>query len=302
MRPRPQDCRWAQPICGPFYQEENIYHGPGRFEDTPDAFSLALEEHHSSWYQFETSDSGWLQFSIVPDGPHTDFDWALWRLEEEGSVCELIKKESLQPLATNFASGSGLFGSTGMDETGMAFHESVLGRPYSKAVRVQPDEVFYLMVDAYGGVNGRFHIRFSDNVYTCIQPERDLISLKRKERKSTSIQAQRNHFMQRTQLTRIPLTGTYNAELLQCRMTVGSFEKLEEAGKVLDASVSDGAGLENVIEGERSLPEVLLMGVRLGLINAYSCEDLRTPVHIGDILHAAWETGGDPGFHEGTPG
>lgn len=283
MRPRPQDCQYAQPICGPFYQENNLYYGSGKTADLKDyQSSQGLEEHHSMWYQFETSDSGWLHFALVPDGPHTDFDWTLWRAEE-GEICDLITQQSLQALASNYSAAGGMFGSTGMDETGLSFHETATGRPFSRAIRVQPDEAFYLLVDAREPLAGRFHIRFSDNVYTCIQPDRQLLNAQRRERAESPLDATRHKFMQRTQLIRVPFTPIANRELQRCKFSRASLAALPGADKILNS------GVESMIRGEHKLPDILLMGMQLGVIQGYSCEDLKSPVHYGDIMHAAWD-------------
>ena len=284
LQPRPQDCILPQEICGPFYQEDFLYDGAGLKQDLPTVtFTRSLEEKHTLWYTFETSDSGWLHFSIVPDGVFRDYDWALWR-ESEGSLCNMIKEENLQPIASNFASGGGKFGSTGMDETGQSFHEEAPGNPFSKAVRCQPDEVYYLLVNIPEKDPGKFHIRFSDNVYTCIQPQRDQFEVSLGSKMQViRPEPGRNHFMQKTRMLRVPLGISANLFLRQCQLDPEKLVGHPQAKKILSYGLPESADPLGL-----TFPEMLLKGLKWGVITAYSCEKLDQRLHYGDILEAAW--------------
>jgi len=87
------DCLGAIPVCQDVYYEPNIYSGTGNYpNEIPDCNPINCElccpdncldgEWNSAWYIFTVQESGLLRFTIDPDIPSDDYDWAVFNLTD----------------------------------------------------------------------------------------------------------------------------------------------------------------------------------------------------------------------------
>jgi len=76
--PTNQDCLGAIAICQNTFTESNAYSGTGNYLNEIDTVSSCLKsgEKNDVWYTFTVQTSGSLCFTITPNLPSDDYDWA----------------------------------------------------------------------------------------------------------------------------------------------------------------------------------------------------------------------------------
>ncbi|MBK7856837.1 MAG: SprB repeat-containing protein [Bacteroidetes bacterium] len=98
-----QDCLNAIPVCQNTYVQPNSYVGAG--SDTSEINSalscLNAGERNDVWYIFTVSVSGTLNFSIFPNNPNNDYDFALFNISNLG--CNQIRDSANMEVACNFS-------------------------------------------------------------------------------------------------------------------------------------------------------------------------------------------------------
>lgn len=149
-----QDCQGAIPVCQWQYHTTNAYTGSGNVpnEINPSISCLGGGELNSVWYSFNIQTSGNLSFTITPNNPMNDYDWALYNLTN-ASCADIYNNPALQ-VSCNFI---GVPGSTGANG----------GPPpqNNPVVPVQAGETYVLIISVYPGPNngqqGGYTIDFS---------------------------------------------------------------------------------------------------------------------------------------------
>lgn len=108
-----QDARFAKPVCQLSVVEADAYQGEGSSEDIDSTAScLSLGERNGAWYLVNTLDTGNLCFTIIPDDPNGDFDFAVYNITTANST-DLLADPSLE-VSCNFTVNIGGFGCQGL--------------------------------------------------------------------------------------------------------------------------------------------------------------------------------------------
>lgn len=116
--------------------------------DTPSCFRSG-KISQATFIKFLVTDSGMLNFTITPDNPNQEIDWALYSLELGGCTTKAGRTRTL--IACNFyqnqqVGSAGL--QTGMSPTGTPTDVS----PFIKELSLKRDSTYLLMVDNF--ING----------------------------------------------------------------------------------------------------------------------------------------------------
>ena len=113
-------------------------------------------EHNTIWLKFKSPYDGLLAFDLIPKNKEYDYDFSLYK-SEENNICDVITKKKLLPIRTNISKNNKFNNST----TGLSFEakkhfvNSGIGDSYSSALKVKRGDFFYLVIDnIYGGEDG----------------------------------------------------------------------------------------------------------------------------------------------------
>jgi outer membrane protein OmpA-like peptidoglycan-associated protein len=123
------------------------------FSDYPYAFK---KEHHTAWYKLKIKSSGWLTFDIVPYQTKDDYDFMLFKADSL-QVCDLIQSAKVKPIRAIISRNDlKIKSKTGLDSlSNKRFDDEGIGSSYSKHIKVNAGEVYYLAVDnVYKGGKG----------------------------------------------------------------------------------------------------------------------------------------------------
>lgn len=185
----PQDCVGAISVCQSTYNEPNAYSGHGNIVDYTGHRQcgnnrLCIDpETNSVWYTFQVQTSGILDFKITPNGPNTDYDWALFNLTNR--TCADLANVSLynQIVAScNAAYGYGTTGANSLTpntNTNCQGPSSLNGAPINNApLNVTAGQVYYLNIQNWSGTTAGYLLDFSNstaNIFDNIKPFIDTI-------------------------------------------------------------------------------------------------------------------------------
>lgn len=108
-----QDCVNSIPVCQNTFAQQNSYSGPGNntAEINPTTSCLGGGELNSVWYTMTIQADGFLNFSITPNNPTDDYDWAVFNLSN--ATCEDIYDNPALEVSCNFSGNTGNNGITG---------------------------------------------------------------------------------------------------------------------------------------------------------------------------------------------
>lgn len=111
--PNNQDCLGAIPVCRELYIQNNSYSGTGNYPNEINGASSCLTtgEVNDVWYRFNVTTSGVLSFTIIPNDPSDDYDWAVFNLSNN-ECDEIFFNPSLQ-ISCNYEANTGNGGITG---------------------------------------------------------------------------------------------------------------------------------------------------------------------------------------------
>jgi gliding motility-associated-like protein len=112
-QPTNQDCLNAIPICQSIFSTSLSYSGEGNDsnEINPTISCLLMGEKNDVWYTFTVSTSGNLNFTISPNNPNDDYDWAVFNLTN--SICTDILANPSLAVGCNYSPNIGCGGATG---------------------------------------------------------------------------------------------------------------------------------------------------------------------------------------------
>ncbi|MBK6343406.1 MAG: hypothetical protein IPF41_12670 [Flavobacteriales bacterium] len=143
------DCQSAAPTTSDCYGRTAIC-GAQQVSDNPTSTGLTADLHlHSrgclgsnerqgSWYSFSPSAGGTLGFTISPNNPADDYDFAIW-----GPFASLSCPPMAAPLRCNY---SGDPGDTGLSSAGTNPSENASGFKWSTLMPVSTDEYYLLYI------------------------------------------------------------------------------------------------------------------------------------------------------------
>ncbi len=114
------------------------------------------KEHHTAWYKLKIKSSGWMTFDILPYQTKDDYDFMLFKADSL-STCDLIKNSTIKPVRAIISRNDlKIKSKTGLDSlSNKRFDDEGVGSSYSKHIKVNTGEIYYLVVDnVYNGGKG----------------------------------------------------------------------------------------------------------------------------------------------------
>ncbi len=185
----PQDCVGAISVCQSTYNEPNAYSGHGNIVDYTGHRQcgnnrLCIDpETNSVWYTFQVQTSGVLEFRITPNGPNTDYDWALFNLTDR--TCADLANVSLYSQIVASCNAAYGYGTTGANSltpntnTNCQGPSSLNGAPINNSpLNVTAGQVYYLNIQNWSGTTAGYLLDFSNstaNIFDNIKPYIDTI-------------------------------------------------------------------------------------------------------------------------------
>lgn len=115
-------------------------------------------EHQSSWYFFEASSGGNLEFTISPTSGGDDYDFAVWGPYPTGSTPASICPPSSAPLRCSYAAGGG---NTGLLNGSGDNTEGSGGNRFVEDIVASTGDVFILVVDNFSTSTQPFDLNWS---------------------------------------------------------------------------------------------------------------------------------------------
>ncbi len=116
-----QDCAGAQPLCLGIYTQDQSFEGEGEilyeFSTTNTCFGQASGgppgevEVNSAWYTFTVPGNGDLNFTLTPNDPTNDYDWAVFDITGPDHSCETLHEDGA--VSCNWSGSSGPTGPNG---------------------------------------------------------------------------------------------------------------------------------------------------------------------------------------------
>jgi len=155
-----QDCFSAIPVCQDVYVQNNSYSGAG---ENPDEINgaiscMLLGERNSVWYTFRIQTAGQLCFTITPNDPSEDYDWALFNITN--SSCAAIPNDPALEVSCSWQAPDLFNGCTG--ETGANGNTAPpCGLQNQPCLSVVPGETFVLNVSNFTGFDNGYTLDFS---------------------------------------------------------------------------------------------------------------------------------------------
>jgi gliding motility-associated-like protein len=140
--PGPQDCIEAIPICGTSYVNNAIYTGVGSIPNEINALNSCLltGERNDAWYIINIASNGSLSFSIIPNTPSENYDWAVYDLTS--SDCSDIFSNPALEVSCNYNSNPGATGPNGL-----------MGAQNEPVIPVSAGQTFVINVSSFSAVN-----------------------------------------------------------------------------------------------------------------------------------------------------
>ncbi|RMG20059.1 MAG: PKD domain-containing protein, partial [Bacteroidetes bacterium] len=164
-----QDCINAIPVCQNVYVQTNSYTGEGNDpNEIGDDSCLGTEENNDVWYIFTVQVSGNLCFTITPNDPLDDYDWAVYNLTTAN--CNDIRNTPSLEVSCNFAPNVGCNGLTGPNNDTMGS----CARQNEPCVPVLAGQTYAVNVSNYSETNFGYTLDFSASsavIFDNIPPE-----------------------------------------------------------------------------------------------------------------------------------
>lgn len=81
-----QNCVGATIICQDYFEPSFFSEDGSIHEEVPNGSCLGSGEKNAVWYQFTSYQSGFLGFTIFPNTPSDDYDWAVYDITDNGCM------------------------------------------------------------------------------------------------------------------------------------------------------------------------------------------------------------------------
>ncbi len=159
------DCLGAIPLCQSVYTFNSSANGPGNYTDLP-VLGAANENHcptncisageaNTTWYVFTTQSGGLVNFTLTPNDPADDYDWAVYNITTGG--CSGIYAGGMQ-VSCNYCLNTG---STGPNGGGTYWCEGPNGcNQYNAPIPVSAGQTYALMVGNFSGSFNGYSLNF----------------------------------------------------------------------------------------------------------------------------------------------
>ena len=155
--PTNQDCPNAIPICNLVYSTTLSYSGTGNIPNEINSGSSCLlsGEKNDVWYTFTTPFFGNLNFTITPNNPLDDYDWAVYNLTT--ATCADIFTNPAIEVSCNYAPNLGCGGVTGPNNN----TAGPCGGQNNPSIPVTPGQTYVINVSNYSATQSGYTIDFS---------------------------------------------------------------------------------------------------------------------------------------------
>ena len=162
-----QDCINAIPVCQNIYVQGNSYTGAG-LDSTEIGFTSCLltQERNDVWYIFTVQISGNLCFTITPNDPTDDYDWAVYDLTT--SSCNDIRSTPELEVSCNYSHNIGCNGLTGPNNS------TTCVRQNEACIPVTAGETYVVNVSNFSDTNFGYTLDFSSStavIFDNVPPE-----------------------------------------------------------------------------------------------------------------------------------
>lgn len=160
-----QDCPGAIPVCQELYAQAN---GPPNGQgfipnELPATSCMAANERNSAWYVFTVQSGGTLSFTITPNNPVDDYDWAVYNLTNNG--CAAIAGSPGLEVSCNFSATPGVTGPNGQ---GTAQSQNAAGTPFNASISVAAGETYVVNVSNFDQTAQGYTLDFSNSTATIL--------------------------------------------------------------------------------------------------------------------------------------
>lgn len=154
-----QDCINAIPICINQYTQQNSYSGQGNLpnEINPVLSCLTAGERNDVWYTLKVQSSGNLSFTITPNTPTDDYDWAVFNLTN--AACSQIAVDGSLQVSCNFSANVGCNGSTGANGN----TSGTCGQMNEPVIPVTTGDIYVINVSNFSASQGGYTINFASS-------------------------------------------------------------------------------------------------------------------------------------------
>lgn len=150
----PENCVGGTTICS-----DNTFSGNSSGFGTQELSSsndgCLSGEHQSSWYFFQASAAGTIEFTISPSNSADDYDFAVWGPYPSSSTPGGICPPSTTPLRCSYAAGGG---DTGLQTGAGDNTEGSTGDKWINPINMNLGDVFILVIDNYSESNFPFDL------------------------------------------------------------------------------------------------------------------------------------------------
>lgn len=187
-----QNCPGAIVVCHGDYQQNQAYSGSGTYNELttspcPNGNSGALYsgEKNGVWYQVNVLCSGYLCFTIEPNNPTDDYDWAMWDIT--GGGCSLIYNYTSMTTnpyppyqstcvpsyfqgCSNYEPNLGFLGYTGLSNNAAILSANLM---MNQAPLVTAGQTFVILVSNFTSSNSGYHLTFDSStacLYDTVKP------------------------------------------------------------------------------------------------------------------------------------
>ncbi len=152
-----QDCIGGTSVCNntPFSGNSS---GFSNQELNSSNNGCLTDERQSSWYFFEASSSGNIEFTISPSNVGDDYDFAVWGPFPSGSTPSSICPPSDQPLRCSYSS---LSGNTGLLNGATDNTEGAGGDKFVEDIVATAGDVYILLIDNYSTSSQPFDLNWN---------------------------------------------------------------------------------------------------------------------------------------------
>ena len=169
-----QDCFNAIPICSNVYAQPNSYTGQGRVLDEIPLSSTCLVtgEVNNVWYILTVKQAGDLCFTLNPNNPADDYDWAVFNLSN--SNCSDIASDLSLAVSCNDRKPIGGNGTTGPNG-----NVGGGGGQFEECIPVLEGETYVININSFAPNNGGYILDLTSStavIFDDIPPEVDSVS------------------------------------------------------------------------------------------------------------------------------
>lgn len=150
----PENCLGATTIC-----DDNTFSGNssgfGTQELTSSNEGCLSGEHQSSWYFFQATAAGTIEFDISPQNGTDDYDFAIWGPYPSTSTPGDICPPSSSPIRCSWAAGGG---GTGLGNGATDQSEGASGNKWVAPINMNVGDVYILVIDNWSESNSPFDL------------------------------------------------------------------------------------------------------------------------------------------------